>query len=103
MPYYMHLLNLRLKLFLTMFMSMCAMNWYFIAASVLVYSPPIYWVTMRFVIPRLGSYDDSNSDIQVDDENTGLTTEENRCILGKYKFFIMIALLIILAIPQGSF
>ncbi len=57
-----------------------AMNWYFIAASVLVLLPDVYWVTMRFVIPRLGSYDDSNSDIQVDDENTGLTTEENRAV-----------------------
>ncbi|MFZ6066081.1 AbgT family transporter [Staphylococcus saprophyticus] len=81
-----------------------AMNWYFIAASVLVLLPAIYWVTMRFVIPRLGSYDDSNSDIQVDDENTGLTTEENRAVFwANISFFIMIALLIILAIPQGSF
>lgn len=53
---------------------------------------------------RLGSYDDSNSDIQVDDENTGLTTEENRAVFwANISFFIMIALLIILAIPQGSF
>lgn len=81
-----------------------AMNWYFIAASVLVLLPAVYWVTMRFVIPRLGSYDDSNSDIQVDDENTGLTTEENRAVFwANTSFFIMIALLIILAIPQGSF
>ncbi|WP_204181805.1 AbgT family transporter [Staphylococcus sp. GDY8P152P] len=81
-----------------------AMNWYFIAASVLVLLPAVYWVTMRFVIPRLGSYDDSNSDIQVDDENTGLTTEENRAVFwANISFFIMIALLIILAIPQGSF
>ncbi|MDW4224832.1 AbgT family transporter [Staphylococcus saprophyticus] len=81
-----------------------AMNWYFIAASVLVLLPDVYWVTMRFVIPRLGSYDDSNSDIQVDDENTGLTTEENRAVFwANISFFIMIALLIILAIPQGSF
>ena len=81
-----------------------AMNWYFIAASVLVLLPAVYWVTMRFVIPRLGSYDDSNSDIQVDDENTGLTTEENRAVFwANISFFIMIVLLIILAIPQGSF
>ncbi|MBN6094166.1 AbgT family transporter [Staphylococcus saprophyticus] len=81
-----------------------AMNWYFIASSVLVLLPAVYWVTMRFVIPRLGSYDDSNSDIQVDDENTGLTTEENRAVFwANISFFIMIALLIILAIPQGSF
>lgn len=81
-----------------------AMNWYFIAASVLVLLPSVYWVTMRFVIPRLGTYDDSKSDIQVDDENTGLTTEENRAVFwANISFFIMIVLLIILAIPQNSF
>ncbi|PHK48941.1 AbgT family transporter [Staphylococcus edaphicus] len=81
-----------------------AMNWYFIAASVVVLLPSVYWVTMRFVIPRLGSYDDSNSDIHVDDENTGLTREENRAVFwANISFFIMIALVIILAIPQNSF
>ncbi|NWK85270.1 AbgT family transporter [Staphylococcus sp. GSSP0090] len=81
-----------------------AMNWYFISASVLVLLPSVYWVTMRFVIPRLGTYDDSKSDIQVDDENTGLTTEENRAVFwANISFFIMIVLLIILAIPQNSF
>ncbi|MDN8875449.1 AbgT family transporter, partial [Staphylococcus aureus] len=38
-----------------------AMNWYFIAASIIVLLPAVYWVTMRFVIPRLGTYDTSNS------------------------------------------
>ncbi|MDN8847970.1 AbgT family transporter, partial [Staphylococcus aureus] len=32
-----------------------AMNWYFIAASIIVLLPAVYWVTMRFVIPRLGT------------------------------------------------
>ncbi len=56
------------------------MNWYFIAASIIVLLPSVYWVTMRFVIPRLGTYDTSNSDIKVDEENKGLTPEENKAV-----------------------
>ena len=59
---------------------------------------------MRFVIPRLGTYDTSNSDIKVDEENTGLTPEENKAVFwANISFFAMIALLIVLAIPQNSF
>ena len=57
-----------------------AMNWYFIAASVVVLLPTIYWVTMRFVIPRLGSYDDTQSNIKVDDTNQGLTLKESKAV-----------------------
>ncbi|KRG08280.1 AbgT family transporter [Staphylococcus sp. NAM3COL9] len=81
-----------------------AMNWYFIAASVLVLLPSVYWVTMRFVIPRLGKYDDSNSDIQADDSNSKLTPQENRAVFwANISFFVLIILLIIIAIPQQSF
>lgn len=81
-----------------------AMNWYFIAASIIVLLPAVYWVTMRFVIPRLGTYDTSNSDIKVDEENKGLTPEENKAVFwANISFFAMIALLILLAIPQNSF
>lgn len=81
-----------------------AMNWYFIAASIIVLLPAVYWVTMRFVIPRLGTYDASNSDIKVDEENKGLTPEENKAVFwANISFFTMIALLIVLAIPQNSF
>ncbi|MFQ3727714.1 AbgT family transporter [Staphylococcus equorum] len=81
-----------------------AMNWYFIAASVLVLLPSVYWVTMRFVIPRLGKYDDSHSAIQADDSNSKLTPQENRAVFwANISFFVLIVLLIILAIPQHSF
>ncbi|MGJ5681979.1 AbgT family transporter [Staphylococcus equorum] len=81
-----------------------AMNWYFIAASVLVLLPSVYWVTMRFVIPRLGKYDDSNSAIQADDSNSKLTPQENHAVFwANISFFVLIVLLIILAIPQHSF
>lgn len=81
-----------------------AMNWYFIAASIIVLLPSVYWVTMRFVIPRLGTYDTSNSHIKIDEENTGLTPKENKAVFwANISFFAMIALLIVLAIPQNSF
>src|SRR5699024_176177 len=81
-----------------------AMNWYFIAGSIIVLLPSVYWVTMRFVIPRLGKYDDSNSNIQADDSNTKLTPQENRAVFwANISFISMLILLIILAIPQQSF
>lgn len=81
-----------------------AMNWYFIAASVIVLLPAVYWVTMRFVIPRLGKFDASQSDIQVNDANSRLTPQENRALFwANISFFVVIALIIICAIPQNSF
>lgn len=81
-----------------------AMNWYFIAASVVVLLPTIYWVTMRFVIPRLGSYDDTQSNIKVDDTNQGLTLKESKAVFwANISFFTTLILLIIMAIPQNSF
>lgn len=81
-----------------------AMNWYFIAASVVVLLPTIYWVTMRFVVPRLGSYDDTQSNIKVDDTNQGLTLKESKAVFwANISFFTTLILLIIMAIPQNSF
>ncbi|MCQ9288640.1 AbgT family transporter [Staphylococcus gallinarum] len=81
-----------------------AMNWYFIAASVIVLLPAVYWVTMRFVIPRLGTYDDTNADINADDNNDSLTKEENRAVFwANISFFIVILVIILCAIPEHSF
>ena len=80
------------------------MNWYFIAASVVVLLPAVYWVTMRFVIPRLGTYDDTNADINADDNNDSLTKEENRAVFwANISFFIVILVIILCAIPEHSF
>lgn len=38
-----------------------AMNWYFIAASVVVLLPTIHLVTTKLIIPRLGRYDESQA------------------------------------------
>ncbi|MGI2310385.1 AbgT family transporter [Staphylococcus cohnii] len=81
-----------------------AMNWYFIAASVAVLLPAVYWVTMRFVIPRLGSYDDTQSNIKIDDDNHGLTSKESKAVFwANISFITTLILLIVMAIPQNSF
>ena len=81
-----------------------AMNWYFIAASVAVLLPTVYWVTMRFVIPRLGTYDDTQSNIKIDDANHGLTSKESKAVFwANISFFTTLILLIVMAIPQNSF
>ncbi|WP_251517476.1 MULTISPECIES: AbgT family transporter [Staphylococcus] len=81
-----------------------AMNWYFIAASVIVLLPAVYWVTMRFVIPRLGRYNASDADINIDESKTKLTPQENRAVFwANISFFLVIAVIILLAIPENSF
>lgn len=81
-----------------------AMNWYFIASSVAVLLPAVYWVTMRFVIPRLGSYDDTQSNIKIDDDNHGLTSKESKAVFwANISFITTLILLILMAIPQNSF
>jgi aminobenzoyl-glutamate transport protein len=81
-----------------------AMNWYFIAASVVVLLPAVYWVTMKLVIPRLGTYDDKNSDISTDDSNNSITPTQQRAVFwANISFVASIIVLIILAIPENSF
>ncbi len=80
------------------------MNWYFIAASVVVLLPTILLVTTKLIIPRLGKYDDS---LMHDDH--GRTSshygQRSTCFkMGKYQFHsYTIILLIITAIPEHSF
>src|SRR5699024_4743144 len=57
-----------------------AMNWYFIAASVVVLLPAVYWVTMKIVIPRLGTYDASDTDITSEDSDTTISPKEKRAV-----------------------
>lgn len=81
-----------------------AMNWYFIAASVVVLLPAVYWVTMKIVIPRLGTYDDSDSTISTEDSNNSITPVQQRAVFwANMSFVASIIILIILAIPENSF
>lgn len=81
-----------------------AMNWYFIAASVIVLLPAVYWVTMKIVIPRLGTYDVTDSDITRDDSDSTLSAKEQRAVFwANISFIAVIVLIVVTAIPQNSF
>ena len=81
-----------------------AMNWYFIAASVVVLLPAVYWVTMKIVIPRLGTYDASDTDITSEDSDTTISPKEKRAVFwANISFVAVIVLIVVTAIPQNSF
>ncbi|WP_210127784.1 AbgT family transporter [Staphylococcus sp. GDX8P114P-2] len=81
-----------------------AMNWYFIAASVVVLLPAVYWVTMKIVIPRLGTYDASDTDITSEDSDTTISPKEKRALFwANISFVAVIVLIVVTAIPQNSF
>ncbi|MCD8815656.1 AbgT family transporter [Staphylococcus arlettae] len=81
-----------------------AMNWYFISASVVVLLPAVYWVTMKIVIPRLGTYDASDTDITSEDSDTTISPKEKRAVFwANISFVAVIVLIVVTAIPQNSF
>ncbi|PTH35260.1 aminobenzoyl-glutamate transporter [Staphylococcus arlettae] len=81
-----------------------AMNWYFIVASVVVLLPAVYWVTMKIVIPRLGTYDASDTDITSEDSDTTISPKEKRAVFwANISFVAVIVLIVVTAIPQNSF
>ncbi|MCU5745318.1 AbgT family transporter [Staphylococcus sp. SQ8-PEA] len=81
-----------------------AMNWYFIAASVIILLPGVYWVTMKFVIPRLGKYDADDAQIKVDSSTQSLTKQESRALFWANLSMIAVLVAIVLcALPQHSF
>lgn len=79
-----------------------AMNWYFIAASTIILLPAIYYVSMKVVIPRLGTYKpDEGSEDQSDDNE--ISTKESKALkFANISFFIVVALLLALAIPENG-
>ena len=59
-----------------------AMNWYFIAASVILVIPVIYFTTTKVVIPRLGEYDASQANYDEEEETSShITPTENKSIV----------------------
>ncbi len=79
-----------------------AMNWYFIAASTIILLPAIYYVSMKVVIPRLGTYKpDEGSEDQSDDNE--ISAKESKALkFANISFFIVVALLLALAIPENG-
>lgn len=81
-----------------------AMNWYFIAASVILLIPTIYLTTTKIVIPILGKYDSSQSSIKEEDEiSSEITSDEKKALRwANISFVLLIIALVICAIPEGS-
>ncbi|MCY1052689.1 AbgT family transporter, partial [Mammaliicoccus sciuri] len=79
-----------------------AMNWYFIAASTIILLPAIYYVSMKVVIPRLGIYKpDEGSEDQRDDNE--ISAKESKALkFANISFFVVVALLLALAIPENG-
>ncbi|MDO0957687.1 AbgT family transporter [Mammaliicoccus sciuri] len=77
-----------------------AMNWYFIAASTIILLPAIYYVSMKVVIPRLGTYKpDEGYEAQSDDNE--ISAKESKALkYANISFFVVVALLLALAIPE---
>ena len=81
-----------------------AMNWYFIAASVILVLPVIYFTTTKVVIPRLGEYDASQANYDEEEETSShiTPTEKKALFWANMSFLLLIVALIICCIPEGS-
>ncbi len=76
------------------------MNWYFIAASVLVLLPILWVVTSKVILPRLGTYDNP----EFVHEQIELSDQQRRA--NKWALVSLVAvtaLVVIACIPAGSF
>nr|WP_108870496.1 AbgT family transporter [Tessaracoccus timonensis] len=76
------------------------MNWYFIAASVVVLLPILWVVTSKVIVPRLGSYDNPEY-VHEDKEITPLQRKANMWAI--ISVVIVLALVVVACIPKGSF
>ena len=81
-----------------------AMNWYFIAASTIILLPAIYYVSMKVVIPRLGTYKpDEGYEAQSDDNEISAKVKVKYALkYANISFFVVVALLLALAIPENG-
>ena len=81
-----------------------AMNWYFIAASVFLVLPVIYFTTTKIVLPRLGTYDESQSNFDEEEETSStITVTEKRALFwANMSFIVLVVALIICCLPESS-
>lgn len=79
-----------------------AMNWYFIAASVLFLLPIIWVVTSKITVPRLGAYEMAE---QVGDVSpVGITAQQRRALRwANIAVLLVIVALVVGSLPQNSF
>lgn len=81
-----------------------AMNWYFIAASVFLVLPIIYFTKTKIVLPRLGTYDESQSNFDEEEETSStITMTEKRALFwANMSFIVLVVALIICCLPESS-
>ncbi|NLE97261.1 MAG: AbgT family transporter [Propionibacterium sp.] len=77
-----------------------AMNWYFIAASVVILLPIIWVITSRVTVPRLGTYDNP----EMGSEIIAIEPQQRKGLLwANISVGIVTLLLVVLVIPENSF
>lgn len=82
-----------------------AMNYYFIAASTLLLLPVAWWVTLRVVVPRMGSWRPGpDSTGQASDATTDEVTTRERSAMraANLSLLVLIVILLGLCLPAGS-
>lgn len=81
-----------------------AMNYYFIAASTLLLLPVAWWVTLRVVVPRMGSWQpDPDSTGQAGDAAAEVTARERSAMrAANLSLLALIVILLCLCLPEGS-
>ena len=76
------------------------MNWYFIAASVFVLLPVLWFVTTKITVPRLGTYDNP----ELGSEKIDITPQQRKGLFWANLSLVLFVVLVGLAcIPEGSF
>lgn len=79
-----------------------AMNYYFIAASTFVLLIVAWYITVKITIPRMGHYQPEAGVPEVD--NDPITPRERKAMwAANITLFALIALLLVLTVPEGAF
>ncbi|WP_323704158.1 AbgT family transporter [Mammaliicoccus sp. Dog046] len=79
-----------------------AMNWYFIAASTVVLLPAIYFVSMKIVIPRLGTYQGEHQ-LNNEQDSEEISSKESRALkYANISIGVVILILLALCIPENG-
>lgn len=81
-----------------------AMNYYFIAASTLLLLPVAWWVTLRVVVPRMGTWQaEPDHEAHLPEQDAHLSELESRAMrAANLSLLAMIILLVALCLPSGS-
>lgn len=81
-----------------------AMNYYFIIASVFILTPVVYFVHKKLTMPQLGEYDPSFASVDLSDERTDFTEEQEKAVrAANYGLLATMIIIAIIAFLPNSF